>query len=754
MDLKKTLHLSILISGATAMISQILYLREFMVVFYGNEISVGIILACWLLWSSLGSYVMGRFADRLKITAYSWCLLAMSLILPLTFYLIRVSHGYMNISTGEIIGYIPMAISSFFILSLSCFVSGFMFSLACVIYKDANNIPAEKIARIYIIESIGALAGGMAVSCFLIRIMPAMDIIFTLAFLNISASVALQLHRGKAPLKTLQSAISLIILLSGVSMALSGRLERIRDISLKQLWKGYDVVESRDSVYGNITVTRTGGQISFFENGLNLYSVPDALSAEEPVHFTMLEHGDPSDILLVGGGIGGLIGEILKYDVAGIDYVELDPVIVEMARKHLDKAYVEDIDDGRVRIINSDGRFFVKKTRKKYDCVIVDLGNPYTAQLNRFYTREFFSEVYRVLKKGGILSFGLTASENYIGGELSDFLNSIYLSLEKVFDDIVLVPGDTMYFLASKGSGILTGDHKKLVERLQRRGVNTEFVREYYLFSKLSAERVEYADNAVRKNRDVRINTDFNPVSYFYAMAFWGTHFDMTAFQGFLRSITPENIWIAATFLCLLILFFGMVNRGATKRRRVLMAVMTTGFAEIVFQISVIIAFQVIYGFVFYKIGVIMSSFMAGLAAGSWYMYKKMRHIKDDKRYFNVLQAGICIYPLIIPFCFLWLSKSGSGTVSWLGSNIIFPFLPVVSGMIGGMQFPLANKIYLGNDENAGHSAGISYGLDLMGACAGSLLASTVMIPVLGIFGACFLAALLNVSVLSVLLLR
>ena len=181
---------------------------------------------------------------------------------------------------------------------------------------------------------------------------------------------------------------------------------------------------------------------------------------------------------------------------------------------------------------------------------------------------------------------------------------------------------------------------------------------------------------------------------------------------------------------------------------------MTTGFAEINFQIAVIISFQVIYGYVFYKLGIIITSFMVGLAAGGWLISSIMRRITDGMKLFRWTQASICIYPLILPVVFFFLSGTRSATLSWLGANVIFAFLPAVAGFIGGFQFPLAGKICLEGGGEPGRVAGLSNGLDLVGACCGALVAAAFLVPILGIFGSCLLVAVINVTVLSVLLLK
>jgi len=742
-----------ILMGATAMVSQIVFMRELLVVFYGNEISIGIILAGWLIWGAFGSWFLGRFSDRMpaKIRVFSLCQLALFFILPSTLLFIRLSKTFMGITVGEIIGYSHMTLAVFVALSLSCSIMGFMFSLACRIYRGVTRIPAERVARVYVLEAVGALSGGLLASYFLIRYMAPFNIIFLLSFLNVSAAVAMQRHGEPSAAGRFLFRGTVAVLLAGVIAISLGGGRVVRRFSLDRLWSGFNVMESRNSVYGNITVTKRDGQRSFYENGLHLYTVPDRLSAEESVHFALLEHEDPKDVLLIGGGVGGLLREILKHPVKNVDYVELDPMIISMAKDHLSKEDSAFLDRPEVNIINTDGRFYVKKTRKSYDCVIINLGDPYTAQLNRFYTVDFFRELSRILNEKGVVSFALSSSANYIGEELRDYLRSIYLSASEVFPDTLIIPGDTAYFLVSNRKGTLTCDYGILMERLKERGIDARYVREYYLFDKLSGERCEYARNIIEEDVDVSVNRDFRPVSYYYATVFWGTHFDMPIFRRILRSISSESIWLTVVTFCLLVLLFGVWGRKRRRKRVVLLSVMTTGFAEINFQIAVILSFQVIYGYVFYKLGIIITSFMVGLALGGWIIAKHMPRIKNDMAVFTWTQVSICLYPLVLPLVFLWFSSTRSDTLSWFGSNVVFPFLPIIAGIIGGIQFPLANKIYLGQREEVGRVAGLSYGLDLLGACFGSFLAAAFLVPILGIFQTCLMVALINVTVLAVL---
>ena len=249
-----------ILTGATAMAGQIIFLREFLVVFYGNEISIGIILAAWLAWGAIGSIISGRFSDRISsaIGVFSCGQIALAAILPITLLFIRISKNIMGISTGEIVGYNPMILSTFVILMVPCAIMGFMFSLACRIYRDAGDRPDEGIAHIYVMEAIGALFGGLLVSYVLIRFTTSFDMIFGLFLLNMMASVVMLSHSESRFLRGMLRRGAIAVTLLSAVLLLCGGAGALSLFSLERLWSGFNVIESKDSVYGNITVTERG----------------------------------------------------------------------------------------------------------------------------------------------------------------------------------------------------------------------------------------------------------------------------------------------------------------------------------------------------------------------------------------------------------------------------------------------------------------------------------------------------------------
>lgn len=751
------ISLSIIIAGFTAMASQIILLREFLTVFYGNELSVGFILANWLIGGALGSMVLGRFSDRIrnKATVFSFCQTAIALILPSSVIMIRVIKSLLNIAPGEIVPIFTIAALSFIILMPLCVILGFIFSLGCRLHESCPGPAASGIGRVYALEALGSMAGGILAGIIMIKIFGSLQIAVILSIINLVSALLIILRfltgsrRGQ-----LYGLIMIAAILAFASLWVSKGLKSLDRYSLKKQWQGYDLLESKDSIYGNITVAREEGQISFFENGLHLYTVPDKFNAEESVHFAMLEHPNPSQVLLIGGGVGGLITEILKHPVDRVDYVELDPLIIDMAMSHLTGEYYDSLKDPRVFIKNGDGRFFVKKASDRYDCIIVRLGDPCTAQLNRYYTYEFFLEAKHAMKKGGVISFGASSSESYIDNRLRRYLEVVYSTLKKAFSDVKVIPGDIAYFLGSDEKDNLTYDYKILMRRADDRRLDIKYVREYYLFSKLSSEKISYIEEAIASFRPADINRDFRPVAYYYYIIFWAGQFRDSAFNKGLQCVSRAGIVKSARLVYAVILVLGIaaIRRRQFFIRTAQLAIAVTGFSMISYQILILLAFQVIYGYMFYKLGILMASFMAGLAFGGLCAVKLMTRLKGGIGQFIIVQFALSLYPFLLIYAFRYLASSGEARVLAAGSDVIFPAMPFLAGILGGLQFALANNIYLGKSKDTGRAGGLNYGLDLLGSCFGAILTAALLIPLVGIIGTCILIAILNSIILLLMI--
>ncbi|MDD4954822.1 MAG: hypothetical protein PHP17_02145 [Candidatus Omnitrophica bacterium] len=747
--LNRTVGLAIVFSGFCGLCAQIIFIREFLIIFYGNELSIGFILAAWLFSVATGSYFFSLFSKRIthKITLFSVCLVLLGLLLPVCIILIRLSKVIMNFNPGEIVPLFAVAVAGFAFLFPACVLFGYIFALACSIYQPKSGIAAGKIINVYILEALGSCIAGLIVSAFLVPLFDALEIaVFTstLSFLCALFLVFLARERFR---KFLMFVYVGIIIIFSLFLTTSG-ITKLNSFLGRLQWRGYEVVASGNSVYANITVAKRGAQTVFFENGLLLSAMPGNREiAEHSIHFTLLEHQNPKNILLIGGGTGGLINEILKYPVGHVDYLEIDPLIIKFSKKYLPEGIKKSLEDKRVSILNVDARFFVKSSGKKYDCIIIHCGSPLTAQSNRYYTADFFTQLKERLNDGGVVSLSLNSSENYINKELRDFLRSIYVSLRESFADVKVIPGNEAYFIASDGGNYATYNYKELLQRLKERNIETKYVREYYLFSVLSKERVSYIENILDGKTKILPNYDFKPAGYFYNLIFWTTYFRDSVFTWLLKAANFVNIWLI--FICFV---FAVGLAGLTagrlnfQRRIALFSVFITGFSAMCFQILILFSFQIIYGYLFYKLGFILTAFMSGLALGGYFSRKNMP-AGDASEKLKFVQLLLSCFALILPLTVTWLMGAKSFLVNELGENIIFMLLPALCGVLTGMQFAYANKVCLKIEDEPGRLGGLTYALDLLGSCVAAFATAVFFIPVFGVLQTCLFVCGINLVV-------
>ena len=277
------------------------------------------------------------------------------------------------------------------------------------------------------------------------------------------------------------------------------------------------------------------------------------------------------------------------------------------------------------------------------------------------------------------------------------------------------------------------------------------------MFSKLSKPRIDYIENIMKAPGNVRLNLDFWPSSYYYATVFWASHFRDSSLTKILSGVEDTTIWtlLAVLFVIAVIYaFFGRRVTGGGPYRGLGLAVAAAGFTGMALQVIILIAFQMIYGYLFYKLGIILTAFMFGLSLGAWWITVRSPDIRDGKVIFIFLQLCLALYPATFPIALNFLASGQGDMIRWLGSNIIFLAMPAIAGFVGGVQFPLANKILLESGIDRARSAGYTYGLDLIGASIGSAVAGSILVPLIGIVQACLAVSLLNGMVLFILVMN
>ena len=120
-------------------------------------------------------------------------------------------------------------------------------------------------------------------------------------------------------------------------------------------------------------------------------------------HVPILAHGHPKTVLIIGGGDGGILREVLKHrSVEKVILVELDSKVIEICKKHLPSLSAGAFEDPRLELIIGDGYQYVMLTDQTPDVIIVDSPDP-VGPASKLFSSQFYQNCQRILSTTGVL---------------------------------------------------------------------------------------------------------------------------------------------------------------------------------------------------------------------------------------------------------------------------------------------------------------------------------------------------------------
>lgn len=690
------LSTAIVVLGLSAIVTQTILLREFLTVFSGNELVIGIVLANWMVLTGAGSF-LGRYTEKTRDKPHVVILLFV-LIALLPALTVLLLYGLRNIifPVGAMIGVVECFIGSFFLLLPYCLISGVLFTLFAMLISERSQ--SNRIAAVYSLESAGSLIGGLLFNVVLVFFFSTFQSLLLLALVDLGACCALSMAFVKRSFQILTVSLGAILMLMVARVDLD-------TVANHWLFRNQDLILHRNTPYGNLVITRTGEQLNFYENSSLLFVTNDQTTNEDAVHYAMVQHPNPRRVLLIGGGISGTTDEILKYNVEKVDYVEINPAIIDIGREH-----TSSLNDPRITAFSGDGRRFVKNSSAHYDVVLVNVPDPSTAQLNRYYTAQFLQQLRAILAPNGVVALGLLPSDDYSGTEARQLSSVLYHTLQARFKNVLVIPGIRNHYLASDGA--LT---THIADAIASRKINNAYVNQYYIDDLLLAQRSETFKRAL--NDEHVMNEDFVPIAYYRQVQYWLSLFGIPA-------------WIPGMLLGLAILVI------AGRLNAVSFGMFTGGFAASAIEVVLLISFQIIYGYVYQAIGIVIAVFMAGLAGGSYFGQRPARG--SDLTRFVRIQAGMGLYAVLLPLILSVLKEMKTGD---LIIQLFFVILTLFIGFMVGWEFSLGTRLLKGRISQV---ASLLYSVDLIGAAIGALMISIYLIPLFGIAQSCTIVAIVS----------
>jgi len=755
--------------GLFAQTAQIVMFREMLAACRGTEVFFGVVLAAGLGWTALGGLLAGLFARRgrrrrgeawgHRAWAFAAALFALNGLLLVGQVALARHRG----AGGAELTFAEAALTAVLATAPVALACGAEFVLAL------HAARPEDFGRLYQADAWGAVVGGVVFTVVLVALV---DPVTLGPLLGMVLCLAVHLAGGRRWMAT----GFIIGLLGAVGAWGYGVDRRLHTSRWAARHPSYQLVATRDSRYGQLAALRhpVEEQVALYHDGGLVETLPPpdapATDARNLALFAVAQHPEPQNALLVGRALGHLPRELAALKLQRLEAVELDPALFGLARDCGTPA-AEGLPIVR---FFADGRRHVQRASVRYHVVVLQLPPPLSALVNRFYTVEFFREARRAMSEDGVLITSVMAAANYPGETVGQLSASILRTLRQVFPEVLVAPGETHTFVAGTRPGLVSLDPAVLGRRIAARGIwlpdaDPDFrdAAEAYYTARFENLVITSQVAGLRETLDATpapVNTDARPIVYQYALLVWnqivsadtqardpglrgGTN---ALFRAALRFRFGHGLVVPALLVLPALVFavVGRLRRGGRGALGPAYGILATAFATGLFgmaaEIILLYAFQAVHGYAYAQVGLIVASFMVGLALGARVGTRWERRAG----FLAFVVGAMAVYCVLLPLALRGLAAAGS--VVWGLLAVPFFVLVFVAGFLDGATFPAL----VGSMRGLGFQrpGAWVYAADLTGAGLGALATGALLVPVLGNVLALALVAAILAAALAALL--
>ncbi|HUT29217.1 MAG TPA: 4Fe-4S binding protein [Sedimentisphaerales bacterium] len=734
--------------GLFTIAAQTLLFREFITTFEGNDISVGIFFGSWFLWVGLAAILVRRahgFTEKL-LNNIDLLFLAYVPAFVLQVLLVVQARELAGVESYARFPIVTIVVLSLVVNAPVSIITGMFFPLAC---RWVRREAGLAVSRVYILEAAGSFAGGLGATVLLGLGLTSARVFLLLAFvvcfsLFLVAAANVRQHRAQPVLARrykVKMALQLLNLLLvpfclavGLDEDLMGRIRTAKWSKLlpRDALRGSFQTAQAEYLYGVYQ-----GQWVAVREGSTCEVLPDHESAGRIAAVGLCQNPHARRILVIGSGLG-LCYEFLRL-----------PQVDHVTWAHCDSEYVRKvesfippelrIDDERFDKLAGDVRVLLADKKKYFDLVILDLPEATSSVLNRYYTLEFYHLVRQSLGPDGVFAVRVAAGENIMGTELINLGASAKLTLQKVFSQFVLVPGEDSWFIASDSVN-LTGNPGTLRDRFAAIERGPEVFPADGLLSVYLPDRAEKAlatYDTADLPEGLLINRDSRPLAHLYSLllAAKQSGAPVAMFTKHLALAGPPAFLVPIIVIIVLRLFYVLRagHNGRSSSFDSTFLVFSAGWIGIGVVIVLMYLYQTRFGSLFLHIGVISSLFMLGLTAGASLLSSLLspdRKTRPEMSLFVIVFAHVLVLAVIA----LWPLEQ------W--THLTFGIFFVFCGLCTGCYFPLAARQLADSHFEPGRAGSSLQTADHLGASFGGLVTSLAIVPVLGTRLALFVFAL------------
>jgi predicted membrane-bound spermidine synthase len=756
---RSAFYLAFLVLGVYAQVAQALLIRESLVAFYGNELSLGAFFGSWLLWVAVGSIAATRWRGRgaEAIGALRAVLLLLPLLLILELLLFRSVRWVLSAAAGELVPFGELLGTTLVLNVPTGLAIGLAFPLAVqglrAIEADPTGADTRGAVRaasvLYALDALGAFAGGVLFTFVLVDWLgPWRTASAGMACLGLAVAVLSPGARASRVAGVAGLLVGTVLALPGIGRVIDHALERWRFASLQP---GLELVAAVETRYQHAALARLGPQYSLVSDGRVETSFPDPDQVRQDAAYFYAQSGAARRALLLGGVASGLAAELLRYPLERLVVVQPDAQAFARVRPHLPAETLAALADPRLELRFEDGRRYANTLTggEGFDLVLVLAGDPSTAHNNRYYTAEFYAAVRRGMAPGAVLCTAVGGASNYLGREVQGYGASVLRTLGSAFAHLALMPGDVQVFCASEAPGRVTEDPAVLEQRYLAAPLDVHSFPALVFHSLLPADRIAFVRQQLA-DPPGELNTDERPVTYWLNMLLWGK-FSASQFVAWLERLRGLGPWPylvpAAVLVALLLLRGGMEAwpRPRLRREAATLALAALGFVGMAAQLALLFSYQATVGFMFGRIALLNGVFMTGLALGSGWVGRVLS-ARAGPALMGVLglsAAGMAAAPSVLRLL---------GGLDGTTLELAYLGLCLAVGVLTGTGFPLGVERTQRDTGSALRSSAVAEWADSLGGAAGGLVTGALLVPTLGVAGtAHLLAALVTLALVPLL---
>ena len=716
---------SLIVSVAIlATIGQLAFVRFTVQSFYGNELTVCVAIGHWLLWTGIGSLLGSIWLRcRRKLVRLFGLTIFYTFALILGAYLLLLVRQIFGVDLSEMVGLLRIFTWIGLILIFPSILNGLFFPfLVAWVEQQKTKFPVH---HVYIAEMVGSAIGGLTFIGLILLGLNTLDVLHLAAGAFLIISILIFVRRISFKI----AAIGVIVIAELAFLWLV--IPHFLDFK----WKPYQVLQYEESPHQAITLTCYGGNKILFGNNEPIYPAGITESAEELVHFGMLNHAGAHEVLIIGIANPDIYRQLAKYpELEYIETIQPDGKLQNFLDS--DNSLIE--YHFMIKNVIGDPLKYLKQARRCFDVVIMNVPTPVNAMWNRYYTLEFLHILKQSLNDHAVVSMQFQGSETYLSEEHVAFLKIMENTARKVFRKVCWIPGETVHLLASDFE--LSNNLDFYRDQLDLFQIENLYVRESYLWDRLSPLKISFLNENLLQNSETEINTLRKPVGYYYDTVLWAQQAEGILKVVYERLRDIGAVWFSVLIIGILIIIiiWFRIRQRQVARLRLNMAII--GFSVMSLETIVIIIYQSYIGALYLYIALLTMSFMLGGAAGAGLQ----RRWLAPGREIQFLEIGLAMVIVIGLLALLLLTNSALLTVP-----VLYFGLLCAVGLLQGLIFPLLSflvKIY--SRVESASAAGSIYAWDIVGSCLGVYLTSGILIPVFGLLTAIFLVILTLVAIL------